>query len=236
MRDQDRVLSGLRGGSQQLTAMLNTLLQTSTRKSARTDLRETLGRVGKIAAVRRAYVLGTSGIVSESSDPALSNTRGAEGLIAQIRRSGRAYEGVRRTHDGKAFVMGLTPVVAGPECIRSHHKGNRVGDYLGCLGLDMWAEEGLGRSAEQTRNTIIGALLIGGLVALTIGWVIRRRCGPLNLMASAADHLARGEVEQADIPAATSQDEIGRLARAFAPMAEGQREMAAAARSIARVI
>jgi len=86
--------------------------------------------------------------------------------------------------------------------------------------------------ATHARNTfaVIGLLAI--LVAILVGWLLRRSiAGPLRFLTTAAERIAVGDLPP-EGPDVFRRDEVGLLHQAFTRMARTLRQMAEVARSI----
>ncbi len=90
------------------------------------------------------------------------------------------------------------------------------------------------RQLSQARDQMTLILLFGAVVAASISLLLSRSItGALGWLGSAAESLARGEVEQTTLRSA-GKDEIGRVVASFQRMMGYFREMASAAEAISR--
>jgi len=99
---------------------------------------------------------------------------------------------------------------------------NGPGPPIAVLDVDYSVTVYLARLAA-VRNTIVGASLLGALVALILGVIIARRvAGPITVLTESAARVQAGDLSVA-LPV-RSRDEVGRLTRAFNEMIEGLRQ------------
>src|SRR5215475_11274524 len=99
---------------------------------------------------------------------------------------------------------------------------NGPGPPIAVLDVDYSVTVYLSRLAAA-RNTIVGASLLGALVALILGIVVARRVtGPITVLTESAARVQAGDLSVA-LPV-RSRDEVGRLTRAFNEMIEGLRQ------------
>src|SRR5215475_8045418 len=99
---------------------------------------------------------------------------------------------------------------------------NGPGPPIAVLDVDYSVTVYLSRLAA-VRNTIVGASLLGALVALILGVIIARRvAGPITVLTETAARVQAGDLG-VDLPV-RSHDEVGRLTRAFNEMIEGLRQ------------
>jgi methyl-accepting chemotaxis protein len=187
-----------------------------------------IGRVGKMPAIRRVYLLDPAGKVAHSSDPTIP---------AQLRDTPDFQRAVTfkqaikeiRSEQGRRFMLSLSPVAADESCL-SCHNDLKVGDTTGYLGYERWADD---EYSDLRRSQIVGVvtgLLTMLLIGVVLSVIVRRTTRPLLAMAKAAEQIAIGDIEQTvDY---RSENEIGALADSFRGMTEYLRTIAVAAAAL----
>jgi len=187
-----------------------------------------IGRVGKMPAVRRVYLLDPGGKVAHSSDSTMPPQLSSSPDFQRVAKANQAIREIR-SEQGRRFMLSLSPVAADETCL-SCHNDLKVGDATGYLGYERWADaEYSDLRKSQVAGVVTGILtmlLAGGVLAV----IVRRTTRPLVAMAHAAKQIAIGDIEQTiDY---RSEDEIGALADSFRGMTEYLRTVAAAAAAL----
>jgi adenylate cyclase len=99
---------------------------------------------------------------------------------------------------------------------------DETGETIGVLDVDYRVDVYLARLA-RIRLLILGACVLGGLLALAVGVVLARRVtGPVSALTEGVARVAQGDLSRA-LPV-RSADEVGELTRAFNAMLEGLRQ------------
>jgi methyl-accepting chemotaxis protein len=187
-----------------------------------------IAQVGKMPAVRRIYLLDTTGKVAHASDPSMPSQLTGTPDFDRVVKSRASIQEVRKL-DGRPFMLSLSPVAADETCL-SCHNDLKVGDATGYLGYERWADS----EFSDLRKSQLGGVIAGVLTMLLSGFVlsviVRRTTRPLVAMANAAEQIAVGDIEQTlDY---RSEDEIGALAESFRGMTAYLRTVAAAAAAL----
>lgn len=225
---QSATSASLRLHAGEIVDTIDAALRDAMAKADDEMMKSMIGRVGAMAAVRRVYLLDPAGKVAQSSDPDMPTHLAGTPDFDRVATSKQAIKEVRSEH-GRRFMLSLSPVAADETCL-SCHTDLKVGDATGYLGYERWADaEYRDLSKGQIAGIVTGILtmLLSGVV---LSVIVRRTTRPLLAMASAAQQIAIGDIEQTvDY---RSEDEIGALADSFRAMTEYLRTVAAAASAL----
>jgi signal transduction histidine kinase len=127
-------------------------------------------------------------------------------LLSPVQPRPAAATNVTYERDGQLWMLSASPIQDTPFA----------------MAVEVPASEG----SVQVRSLPWTFALLGSAVVLAgalLGWLVTRRItDPLVKLTAAAESIAAGSV-QADLPPAASNDEVGRLDRAFTAMAESVR-------------
>ena len=217
--------NSLRGHAGEIDATIDAALRDAMVKTDSDMMASMIGRVGKMTAVKRVYLLDAAGKVSHTSDPTMPGQVFSWTDFNRVSKSNRAVKEIRRDK-GRPYLLSLSPVAADETCL-SCHADLKEGDATGYLGYERWADT---EYSDLRKSQIVGVATGGitmALIAVVLFVIVRRTTRPLLVMASAAEQIAAGDIEQTiDY---RSEDEIGRLADAFRAMVDYLRSIAAAA-------
>lgn len=152
------------------------------------------------------FVLGSDGRYLAHDHTSLVGTSGVPALLQAMVRQDGAPVRLADTADGTVWVY--------PVPIRG---------TFWSFGLVIPEARIYGSVRELfLRGLSLGLIALAGIAVLTLV-TIRRMLAPLGVLAGRAEHVARGELDF-DLPAASRQDEIGRLTDSFDQM---RRQLAA---------
>ncbi len=171
--------------------------------------------------------------VRAALDDHLAQGRGWSGIQPNVERLGNLL-GVRVVlWDQKGELIGDSHWRVGPRVVDREGEAwgatlyTEEGETLGSLALMSIRPflQGANLEPEDTHlaDQVSGALLWAGLAAggvgiIVVGLISRRALSPIRALSTAAEHLGRGDLSQR--VKASSDDEVGRLSRAFNRMAE----------------
>ena len=201
----------LKDGGTSITTVMMAALHNAMLKGDNDGAQVMISDVGKSTAVKLAFVLRNSGKAFLASDPALIDKAYAAEEVAILNKGETKTFGVLQ--DGaRPYSRTVIPILMEKACLDCHG-GIKVGEHLGYLGVEPWADQDFQEAAAAKRNLIgfnsMVVVLVAGAIFLLLRWITR----PLGEIAAAATLIAKGEVNQT--LRHTSQDELGVLAESF---------------------
>ena len=186
-------------------------------------------KVGSAGVVRTAFVLRDNGKVFVASDKAMIDKDYAVDDISMV-RSGLPNSFRLLEEQGRPYSRPLLPIRMESGCLDCH-PGVKVGEPLGYLGVEPWADRDFQEAAGAKRNLVIFNLLIVSLVAGSIFFLLRWITRPLGEISSVSALIAQGEINQTI--SHHSNDELGTLADSFRDMMDYIKGIARSADAIA---
>lgn len=189
-----------------------------------------IGRLGQMEAVKRAYLLGREGKVSYTSDKTMPASLAESTEYREVSKASRAHTDFR-SENGRPYLMSLVPVTVDSNCL-SCHQDLKVGDAAGYLGFERWTDAEQADLRKSQVAVVLTGLLTMGLIGIVLWVVVKRTTRPLLDMASAAERIAVGDIDQSI--EYRSEDEVGALANAFRGMIDYLRNVAAAAEALSK--
>jgi methyl-accepting chemotaxis protein len=189
-----------------------------------------VARVGRMSAVKRAFIVGRDGKVSYTSDKSMPSSLVDWPSFQEASKSNRTHTELR-TDKGRGYLLSLAPVTADETCL-SCHNDLKPGEATGYLGFERWTAAEQADLRKSQLAVVATGFLTMGLIGVVLWIVVRRTTRPLVDMAAAAERIAAGDIDQAvDYQ---SQDEVGALANAFRGMIEYLRDVARAAEALSK--
>ncbi|MDP2876154.1 MAG: HAMP domain-containing protein, partial [Holophaga sp.] len=171
-------------------------------------------KVGDSGVVRTAFVLRDNGKVFVASDKQMIGKDYAPEAISMLR--GGASNAFSLFHEqGRSYSRTLLPIPMERGCLDCH-PGVKIGDPLGYLGVEPWADRDFQEAGVAKRNLVIFNLLILLLVAGSIFFLLRWITRPLGEISMVSARIAQGEINQSI--SHQSNDELGTLADSFRDM------------------
>jgi methyl-accepting chemotaxis protein len=189
-----------------------------------------VGRVGKMAEVKRIYLVDTEGRVGHTSDPTMPAEVSAWADFKLVAKSNHAVQEVRKEKD-RPYLFSLSPIAADESCL-SCHADLKTGDATGYLGYERWTDSEFSDLRKSQIFGVATGVATMVLIAVVLFVIVRRTTRPLVAMATAAKEIAAGDIEQTIEH--RSEDEIGALADAFRAMVDYLRAVAGAAAALSR--
>jgi len=186
-------------------------------------------KLGESPEIRWVFIQDRKGAVKVSS------RKDASGLVPptqdELNERGRnGWTANEEASDGTPFFLALTPLNAASECLTCHDDVS-VGEPLGYLGVHRWVASEKAELAEATRNAIFTTIVMVVLLVGVLVWRARAITRPLSSMATVAQGLAKGDLEQRI--SYSSSDELGQLAESFRRLVEYIRGVAAGVNALA---
>jgi len=170
--------------------------------------------VGSAGVVRTAFVLRDSGKVFVASDQAMIGKDYALEDVSVLRGGLSSSFSLSAEH-GRPYSRTLLPIRMESGCLDCH-PGVKIGDPLGYLGVEPWAERDFQEAGIAKRNLVIFNLLIVILVTGSIFILLRWITRPLGEISAVSALMAQGEINQSI--SHHSNDELGTLADSFRDM------------------
>jgi methyl-accepting chemotaxis protein len=189
-----------------------------------------VGRLGQMDAVKRAYILGREGKVSYSSDKTMPASLADSSEFQGVSKANRPHTEFR-SENGRPYLLSLAPVTVDASCL-SCHADLKAGDAAGFLGFERWTSAERADMRKSQVTIVVTGLLTMGLIGVVLWVVVRRTTRPLLDMASAAERIAVGDIDQRI--EYRSEDEVGALANAFRGMIDYLRNVAGAAEALSK--
>lgn len=187
-------------------------------------------KVGRSSGMRLAFVLRDNGKVFFASDSNLHEQPYAQEDVTLLK--GGQPSSFRLLEDkGRPFSRTLTPILMEQGCMDCH-PGTKVGEPLGYLGVEPWADHDFQEAGIAKRNLILFNLLVVALVVAAIFFMLRWITRPLAEISAASALIAKGEVNQTLVH--QSNDELGTLADSFRAMLDYIKGIALSAGAIAQ--
>jgi len=225
---QAAVTESLRQHAAEVDATIDVALRDAMAKADSEVIAGMIGRLGKMPAVKRVYLIDPAGKVAHGSDPAMPGEVAGWRDFQRVAKSKSNLQEVRN-EKGRPFLMSLSPVAADESCL-SCHTDLKVGDVTGYLGYERWADSEFGDLRRSQAAGVFTGVLTIAVIGVVLSIIVRRTTRPLMAMASAAKQIAEGDLEQSI--AYKSEDEIGALADAFRSMVGYLRDIGAAAAAL----
>lgn len=202
---------------QNMNTILCSALQNSMLNNDREGLRKMIDKIGGADVVKRIYITNPDGVIYISSGKDLSGRIDMDSFNAVFQPKGDSIE-FMETSEGDPFVVGVTPVLAEPACIKCHAT-IAVGEPIGFLGMERWAV----RDKEELGITLQNSLIMGlstiivcsALLALLMRRLVTK---PIQVLRQSSERIGCGELDYR-INLKTG-DEIEGLAIEFNRMAE----------------
>jgi len=231
-RSQERSSLGrLETEGENLTVVLRAALANAMLKADMEELNLMLDTVGAMDLVKRVFLVDRKGAVANASDKAMVG-KVPEPRVAKKVAAGKGHVfALEDAADGRPFAKILSAIPAATECLQCH-EGVKVGEAIGYLGLERWADQDMQQLAANRRDALGTSLVILLAMTLVVGWITRAITKPLGKMAAAASRIATGDLDT-EI-AHRSHDELGILANAFRDLIAYVQRLAAAAEALRR--
>ncbi|MBI4913458.1 MAG: HAMP domain-containing protein [Acidobacteria bacterium] len=221
----DQTTRRLKDGGTALTTVLAASLHNAMLKGDNEGAQVMTAEVGNSQAVRRVFVLRADGRAFLASDKNLIDRPYAAEEVTLLK--GGAQETFKILEDeGRPYSRTVAPILMERACVDCH-AGIKVGEQLGYLGVEPWADKDFKETSASKRSLVAFNLVVVLLVALSVFLMLRWITRPLGEIASAATGIAKGEVNQ-DLKH-RSRDELGVLADSFRDLVAYIKGIAAAA-------
>jgi len=215
----------------ELSSVMSAALHNSMVKADNDGMQLVTAQVSGLDSIREAFLLRRNGeVMAGSSRELIGKTYAAEEVKA-VKETGQEQLGFLADADSRPFLRITRPILMEQSCLDCH-PGIPIGDHLGYLGIESWADKAYEEAAIAKRNLILSygtvILLVAGLLFI----LLRRITGPLEAFAATAAGIAKGDLEQRVDH--QGEDELGRLAEAFRDMIRYVRDAAEATSRIAQ--
>ena len=115
---QAAMSNSLRGHAGEIDATIDAALRDAMVKTDSDMMASMIGRVGKMTAVKRVYLLDAAGKVSHTSDPTMPGQVFSWTDFNRVSKSNRAVKEIRRDK-GRPYLLSLSPVAADETCLSS---------------------------------------------------------------------------------------------------------------------